>query len=114
MEKMPYQPEFETQMLPRPATRPAAPRTDWRAGLPDFVGSLVTLRELRLTDAPALLAALTAEQVSRFISPPPKTVGQFERFILWTHRRREEGEYICYAVVPRGSDCAIGIFQVRA
>lgn len=74
----------------------------------------MTLRELRVSDAPSLFAALTTEQVSRFISPPPSDVQTFERFIAWTHRQREAGQYVCFAVVPRGSDVAIGIFQVRA
>jgi ribosomal-protein-alanine N-acetyltransferase len=38
----------------------------------------------------------------------------FERFIAWTHRQREAGQYVCFAVVPKGSDVAVGLFQVRA
>src|SRR5207253_253387 len=38
----------------------------------------------------------------------------FERFIAWTHRQREAGRYVCFAIVPRGSDTAIGLFQVRS
>ena len=78
-----------------------------------LTGSLVTLRELRLTDAPSLLAMLSTEEVARFISPPPTTVEGFERFIAWTHRERAAGNYVCFAVVPHGMDTAIGIFQVR-
>ena len=74
---------------------------------------MVTLRELRLSDAPSLLAMLSTEEVSRFISPPPTTVEGFERFIAWTHRERAAGNYVCFAVVPHGMDTAIGIFQVR-
>jgi RimJ/RimL family protein N-acetyltransferase len=74
----------------------------------------VTLRELRASDAPALYAALTSEQVARFISPPPSTVDGFERFIAWTHRQRAAGQYVCYAIVPRGADVAVGLFQVRS
>ena len=73
----------------------------------------MTLRELRLSDAPALLAMLATEEVARFISPPPTTVEGFERFIAWTHRERAAGNYICFAVVPHNMDSAIGIFQVR-
>jgi ribosomal-protein-alanine N-acetyltransferase len=74
----------------------------------------VTLRELRVSDAPALLALLTTEEVARFISPPPTTIEAFERFIEWTHRERAAGRCVCFAVMPRGFDTAIGIFQVRA
>jgi RimJ/RimL family protein N-acetyltransferase len=87
--------------------------SDWRQALPVLTGSKVTLRELRLSDAPSLLAMLSTEEVARFISPPPTTVEGFERFIVWTHRERSAGNYACYAVVPHGADTAIGIFQVR-
>jgi ribosomal-protein-alanine N-acetyltransferase len=88
-------------------------QTDWRKGLPFLVGERVTLRELRRADAPSLLAMLAAEEVARFISPPPTTVEGFERFIDWTQRQRAGGTYACFAVVPDGMDSAIGIFQVR-
>jgi RimJ/RimL family protein N-acetyltransferase len=87
--------------------------SDWKQALPVLAGSKVTLRELRLSDAPALLTMLSTEEVARFISPPPTTVAGFERFIAWTHREREAGNYACFAVVPHGMDAAIGIFQVR-
>ena len=74
----------------------------------------MSLRELRASDAPALFAALSSEQVSRFISPPPATVDGFGRFIGWAIRQRQAGQYVCFAVVPHGSDVAIGIFQVRS
>ena len=87
--------------------------SDWRQALPALTGSMVTLRELRLSDAPSLLAMLSTEEVARFISPPPSTVAGFERFIAWTHRERGAGNYACFAVMPHGMDTAIGIFQVR-
>ena len=90
---------------------PAAP--SWRAALPVHKGTGVTLRELRLSDAPSLLAFLNTEEVTRFISPPPTTVAGFERFIEWTHRERAAGLYVCFGIVPDGYDQAVGIFQVR-
>jgi len=87
--------------------------TDWRRRLPVLAGQRVTLRELRLSDAPALLAALSTPEVERFISPTPTTVEEFERFILWTLYQREAGEYLCFGVVPEGLDVAVGLFQVR-
>lgn len=87
--------------------------SDWRRGLPLLAGRQVTLRELRVSDAPTLLAMLTTDEVARFISPPPTTVEGFERFIAWTHSRRAAGEYVCFAVVPAGTDTAVGIFQIR-
>jgi len=87
---------------------------NWRGGLPVLAGSTLSLRELRLEDAASLLAQLTTEEVSRFLSPPPCTVAGFERFIMWAQRERVAGNYVCFAVVPEGMDTAIGIFQVRA
>jgi len=92
----------------------AVTATDWRAGLPVLRGEQVTLRELRRSDAASLLALLTTEEVSRFISPPPTTLEGFERFIDWTHRQRAAGQYACFAIVPAGTDVAIGIIQLRA
>ena len=46
---------------------------DWREGLPVIRGDGITLRELRLSDAVSTLSLLTAEEVTRFISPPPTT-----------------------------------------
>jgi RimJ/RimL family protein N-acetyltransferase len=120
MEQMPYQPHLDlaphARTMEPAAAAPTSVTTDghWRAGLPTLIGSLVTLRELRVGDAPALFSALSSEQVSRFISPPPATVEGFERFIGWAIRQREAGQYVCFAIVPHGSDTAIGLFQVRS
>jgi [ribosomal protein S5]-alanine N-acetyltransferase len=87
--------------------------SNWRMGLPVLPGNGLTLRELRMSDAPALLALLTSEEVTRFISPPTATIEGFERFIAWTVREREAGRHLCFAVVPNGYDTAVGFFQVR-
>jgi RimJ/RimL family protein N-acetyltransferase len=117
MEKMPFQPELERATMmatPTTTTRAQVTTSDWKSGLPVLTGTGFTLRELRLNDAASLLAMLTTEEVSRFISPPPTTVEGFERFILWAQRERQAGNYACFAVVPTGLTTAIGIFQVRS
>jgi RimJ/RimL family protein N-acetyltransferase len=86
--------------------------SEWQACLPWLAGNGVSLREVRVSDAPALFALLTTEEVARFISPPPTSVEGFERFIAWAHHERAAGRYICFAVVPSGFDTAVGIFQV--
>jgi RimJ/RimL family protein N-acetyltransferase len=111
MEKMPYQVELDTVVMP-PST-PSVVSSDWRQGLPTLRGEQVVLRELRGSDAPSLFALLTTEEVARFISPPPTTVAGFERFIAWTSRQRAAGTYACFAVTLHGFDTAIGIFQIR-
>jgi RimJ/RimL family protein N-acetyltransferase len=112
MEKMPYQPELEraaTLAMPSSVTT-----SDWRKSLPVLAGDGFVLRELRLEDAPSLLAMLTTEEVSRFISPPPTTIEGFEQFIAWAAHERELGNYVCYGVVPAGMKSAVGLFQLRS
>jgi ribosomal-protein-alanine N-acetyltransferase len=101
-------------MIRATQTAAAAAASDWRNALPVLPGSNFTLRELRLEDAASLLAMLTTEEVSRFISPPPTTVEGFEKFIEWAHRERRAGTYICFAVVPGGCETAVGLFQLRS
>ena len=115
MEKMPFR-DSEGVMDVNAvinAAKATTTETNWRQALPVLTGSMVTLRELRLSDAPSLLAMLATDEVARFISPPPTTVAGFERFIAWANAERRAGRYACFAVVPKGMDTAIGIFQVR-
>jgi len=95
---------------------PAVPARsdDWRSGLPLLAGSIITLRELRASDAKDLLASLGTAEVTRLISPPPPTVDGFEKFIAWTSRQRAAGKSIAYGITLRGSDTVIGLFQVRS
>lgn len=108
------------QMRPLPlslpvTTRPLqAPPLDWRAGLPVLQGRQIRLRELTMTDARALLAAVSPDEVSRFISPQPGSVNAIERFLVWAHDERQQGRAACFAVTRPDSDEAIGMFQVRA
>jgi [ribosomal protein S5]-alanine N-acetyltransferase len=110
MEKMPYRDDLRAAVL---SQEPAAVSSDWQRALPTLGGPQVVVRELRTSDASSLLAMLTTEEVSRFISPPPTSVEGFERFIAWTHCQRTAGAYACFAVTLKGFDTAIGIFQVR-
>ena len=95
------------------SSEPATVTSDWKTQLPVLQAKGITLRELRVSDAHSLLALLTTEEVTRFISPPPTTIEGFERFILWAQRERGAGRYTCFAVVPDGYDTAVGLFQIR-
>lgn len=115
MEKMPFNLEFDpAASVTRTAPTTAVTTSDWKDALPVIAGSTFTLRELRLEDARSLLAMLTTEEVSRFISPPPTTLDGFERFIEWAQRERQAGNYACFAVVPTGCSAAVGIFQMKS
>lgn len=109
MEKMPFR--DDRVMMSTSVAQTSS--TDWRRAVPVLRGETITLRELRPSDAPALLAMLTTEEVARFISPPPATVEGFERFIHWTQLERQAGRYVCFGIVPRGFDTVVGIFQIR-
>ena len=86
---------------------------DWCDQLPMLVGSRVSLRELDLSDAPALVDHLSTLEVQRFIAPPPSTIETFENFIMWAQSERARGRYACFAVVPHGMSQPIGVFQLR-
>jgi [ribosomal protein S5]-alanine N-acetyltransferase len=86
---------------------------EWQFGLPVIQGSKVTLREVRNSDAGALLAMLTSEEVAEFVSPLPRTIEGFADFIAETHEQRLLGNSFCFAIVPDGYDDAMGLFQVR-
>lgn len=86
---------------------------DWCHQLPTLVGNRTSLRELELSDAPALVAHLSSLEVQRFIAPPPNTTETFQNFILWAQSERSRGRYACFAVVPHGMSEPIGVFQLR-
>lgn len=100
-------------VVPSRAATSSTVVSDWKQRLPVLSGDGITLRELRIGDAASLLALLTTEEVTRFISPPPTTIEGFERFITWAQGERAAGRYICFAVVPDGYETAVGLFQVR-
>src|SRR5512137_121603 len=113
MEKMPFRPDLDIGPRLEPGFAGHIVSSDWRAGLPVIENASVTLRELRVEDAPSLLSMLTAEEVARFMSPPPTDVQGFERFLAWTHAERAAGRHACLGVVPEGYDEAVGLFQIR-
>ena len=98
---------------PSPAPSSAVDAPHWTTRLPELADDVVTLREVRRSDAPSLFAMLTTPEVRRHMSTPPADVAGFERFIAWAQAERRAGRYICFAVVPKGYDVAVGIFQVR-
>jgi len=116
MQKVPSHVELRDDRIAASPMLPPLPATadDWRSGLPTLTGSLVTLRELRTSDASALFIAMASDEVTRFISPPPASTLGFEKFISWTHRQRAAGLDASFAIVPHGSDTVVGLFQIRA
>jgi [ribosomal protein S5]-alanine N-acetyltransferase len=113
IQKMPLQRGFSAAGTVSEAEASSKPSRDWRLGLPELSNEQVTLRDLRMSDAPSLFAMLATPEVCRYMSSPPPNVAGFERFIAWALAERETGRYMCFAVVPKGYDEAIGMFQVR-
>jgi RimJ/RimL family protein N-acetyltransferase len=110
MEKTPFSERSGAARLTRAEHGVSA---TWRDQLPVLNGAGVILRELRRDDAAPLFAMLTADEVARFISPPPTTIEGFESFIAWARRQRLSGAYASFAVTLEGYDTAIGLFQIR-
>jgi len=81
--------------------------------LPVLVGAGVTLRELRPADAATLFSLLTADQVVKFISPPPSSPDGFEKFIRWSIAERKQGRHFSFGIVPDGLTDPVGVFQIR-
>jgi [ribosomal protein S5]-alanine N-acetyltransferase len=87
--------------------------TDWRGGLPRLESGRVLLRELQRSDAAALLRIVRAPEVARHTWQPPATVEAFERFIEWAWAERAIGRYVCFGVVPPGTNDVVGMFELR-
>ena len=90
----------------------ARKRRGWQRGLPVLTAQGVTLRGLRRSDAPSLLAHLSKPSVLRYIDPCPNSVEGFRRFIAWTHDRRTAGRHACFGIIPSGQTTPVGIVQV--
>src|SRR5687768_5874342 len=111
---MPYWANLDDQPEPDGVNQPFLVSTEWRTEPSVLHAADVMLRPLEPSDASSLLAMLSTEEVTRFISPPPTTVEAYERFIAWTEHQRAQGKYLCFGIVPQGFDSAVGLIQVRA
>jgi ribosomal-protein-alanine N-acetyltransferase len=110
---------LQSSVAESPSARPAPVRpgnpggSEWRHALPVLSGAMVRLREVQAEDAPLLVEMMGEAQVARFMSTPPGTVEDFERFIAWARRERHAGSLACFVIVPHGTDEPVGLFQVR-
>jgi RimJ/RimL family protein N-acetyltransferase len=115
---------MQSMLLSTPAPQPSqaillppaaqSPATAWRHAVPVLHGRMADIRAIERDDAPALLALLTTEEVSRFGTSPPATLEGFESFIAWSTDQRAEGRHICFSVIPHGFGTAVGLLQVRS
>ena len=86
--------------------------TEWLSGPPVLAGTSFTLRALRLEDAPLLLETLSIEELAIYIRTTQVHGG--EPFNIWAHGERGAGACVCFAVVPVGTNTAVGIVQLRS
>jgi RimJ/RimL family protein N-acetyltransferase len=103
-------------MTPAPYATPGN-ATPWRVALPALTGSVVVVREVERHDAASLHEALFVPEVlasSHLIAPVGAGAAAFGRFIDAAHRDRAAGHRLCFGIVPRGCDTAIGVIDVRA
>lgn len=105
---------IDPTMSAPPVATIATVATDWRQSVPVLTSRGLSLREVAQQDASPLLAMLSTQDVSRFLSPHPATANAFVRFVTWTQEQRAAGQYVCFAVVPTGMTTAVGLFQVRS
>jgi [ribosomal protein S5]-alanine N-acetyltransferase len=91
-----------------------APAGDWRRELPTLTGTSAVLRQIRTSDAASLLMLLGSAEVVRYIPAPPATVAAFTDMIQAAVDRQRQGRSALFAVVPRGTDVAVGIVQIRS
>jgi ribosomal-protein-alanine N-acetyltransferase len=47
------------------------------------------------------------------MAPAPPTLAKFAGFVEWSRQQREQGQGVCFGVVPDGMTAAVGILQVR-
>ena len=85
---------------------------EWRRQLPELVSGAVRLRGLRRSDAPSLTEAMGCTRVGKHLSPGPTSVAETEKFIAWTGHARMRGCHICFGVIPRRLNAAVGVFQL--
>jgi ribosomal-protein-serine acetyltransferase len=87
-------------------------RASWRAELPILGTRQAILREVVPEDAQPLADALATPEVQEFLPVGPTDAAGFGQFIDWVRGERLAGRYACFAVVPRASNVASGLFQL--
>lgn len=113
----------KVQTTPQTTSTPSTPavasvevvRTNWRETLPTLRNGSVTLREPIRSDAVSLLTALSEDALSQIIAERlPVSVAGIETLIERLQTARRAGTMACWAMVPEGTDVAVGLIGVRS
>ncbi len=103
-----------TGVTPR-ASSAADLTVDWRQNLPTLTSETLTLREPVAADAVSLLTALPEEAYTQIVpAPPSATVAGVESLIATLQAQRRAGSMACWAIIPAGTDVAVGLIGVRS
>ena len=71
------------------------------------------LREVEGSDAAALMALLSRDEIAQVIAPPPESALELQTRIDAARVERLEGRGICFSVVPERRAEPVGLFRVR-
>ena len=85
----------------------------WRRLPPVLRGPGIVLRELKLSDAPALAATMAPDDVTSLLTSPPATIAEWVELIELAQDDRDRGGSLSLGLVPEGYASPIGIFHVR-
>jgi ribosomal-protein-alanine N-acetyltransferase len=80
--------------------------------MPSFNLAQTLVREVRISDAAALTAAMADPALQGYVSGPVLTEPEVARFIRWARQERRHERLICFAVVPHDTGHAAGVFQM--
>jgi RimJ/RimL family protein N-acetyltransferase len=78
--------------------------------LPVLSQGAVSLREVDLSDAAALVALFSRADVSAHLDPPPATVDDFNAWIALSRSRRADNRAACYTLLTGNQDVS-GLFM---
>ena len=92
--------------------KPATSGDAWHRAVPTLRSAAVTLREIRIGDARALLPHLADPGVPQPSRPRPHTLAGMQRFARSARDRRRRGRLICFAIIPDGQKTPVGVIEL--
>jgi RimJ/RimL family protein N-acetyltransferase len=92
--------------------KPATTSGDaWHRAVPTLRSAAVTLREIKITDAQALLSHLGDPDLAP--QSRPHTLADVQKFARVARERHRRGRLICLVIIPAGQKAPVGLIQLR-
>lgn len=82
----------------------------WHRVVPTLRNAAVTLREIKVGDAAALLPHLGDPGVAE--RPYPRSLAGMQQFVRRARERRRRGLLMCFVIIPAGHKAPVGILQL--